>query len=518
MLRLDKIVTEKQVKKGRLREFLRKKVRTERTRLQYLVSLLCFLKSVYGETRYPDFKGKKWKKELEGKDAKQERLSIIERDIEAYFKELKENRRSFLDDFNDFVVWLNENGYAPKSCHPISSMVKKFFDRQGYEISKKDWEDLRGLLAPNKPRTQDKILTKEEARSVLSHLNIYMRALSLLLISTGARIGAALQLKINDLDLDADPPQVNIRQQYTKKEVGGRLMWFSYEARDAIREWLKVKDSRRKRTGDPFPKEVVFGMERRMTTYAWNNALVNAGLGQRDESTKIRVHVYHIHTLRKFFSTKMSEALIPESVIHAWQGHSAYLEKEYKRHGVKKLAELYKNHMAAVSIYVSDQEIAQTQVRIKMEELDKYMAKGWSYKDKLPDGTIIVEGKPGMLRPTPLQMSTEVKIEPEVSIQKQPTQSEPNRPSKPLSKPTRAQPLYEQYKKDTKEPKEATEHWEKEAKDFADNKLKAGKCLRGLKVTQWDVACRICMTRHRIEYYDKCDAPQKPKDLPLKRW
>jgi len=365
----------KEVKHRILEEWLKKRFRIEATKDSYRARLLNFLKSIYGENQYGN-------------------IQQVAEGIDRYLSE----QRNFLEDFNNFLLWMNSRNFPPKTIHLNAVLTKKFFDRHGYKLSTEQWDDMQTLLPANVTATQDEILSREQFRAVLNHLPVHGKALVLFLLSTGARIGETLQLKITDLNLDADPPSVNIRPEYTKKEVGGRHMWFSYEARDMLKEWLRIKDSRLKPgVSKPFPKDMVFGFAYVNFCDMWLRALEKAGLDKKDPRTGIGI--YHIHTLRKLFSTRMSEAGVQESVVHAWMGHKGYLDSAYKRYGKDALAEMYRNHMAAVSVYVSDEEAKRTQVRIKLEELDDYMAKGWSYKDKLPDGTVIVEGKPGMLRP-----------------------------------------------------------------------------------------------------------------------
>ena len=87
----------------------------------------------------------------------------------------------------------------------------------------------------------------------VNYADIKARALILFLLSSGGRTGEALQLLEEDIDLEADPPRAHIRREYTKAGVGERTVFFSYEARDAIRDWLQVKDSLDKRgRGDSY--------------------------------------------------------------------------------------------------------------------------------------------------------------------------------------------------------------------------------------------------------------------------
>ena len=373
--------------KGKLQRWLDKKFLNESTKKGYKVELTRFVKAVYGDDIIPFRKG----------------IDKVGEVIQRYLSE----ERNFLEDFNRYLLWMNKHHYSPRSIVSGAFITRKFFSRHNHTMSDREWEDLATLLPANVPITQDDILTKEQLRVMMNHLYISGRALTLFLVSTGARIGECVQLKIEDLNLDADPPSVRIRAEYTKKGIGKRTVWMSYEARNAIREWLKIKDSMRKRgIGGPFSKEIVFPFTYLNFAKMWNKALERAGFDKRDPKTKH--HVYHVHTLRKFFRTQMGIVGVPDMVVHAWMGHKPYL-KTYDKLGKKKMAEMYKDHMAAVSVYVSERGAKRSQVIIKEDELNGYLANGWMFMAALQSGKIVVEGKPGQLRPTQLEESKEEK-------------------------------------------------------------------------------------------------------------
>ena len=272
-------------------------------------------------------------------------MKTVDMGIEKYLSE----NRNFLDDVKNLVQWMNTHEYAPVTIHSAFGCVKKFFSRHGLKISDEDLEDMKILLGANVVSTQDEILTKNQLQTTMNYLSLSGKAVALFLISTGARIGETMQLKMVDLDLNKDPPTVNIRASYTKKGVGGRVMWFSYEAREAIKAWLTVKNSTEKRNGKPFPEDMVFGFSDSNFMHMWHDALARAKLDKKDPTTGYRI--YHVHTLRKFFSTQMSIAHVEESIVHAWMGHSGYLDGAYKRYGIEYLAKMYLDHMDAISIY-----------------------------------------------------------------------------------------------------------------------------------------------------------------------
>jgi integrase len=326
-------------KKGIVTEWLDKNFRVKLTKQGYRETLKLFLKVIYGENAFELNEG-----------------------IDRYVKE----QRNFIEDFKTLIAYMNSKRYTPCYIHGTCGRIRKFFSRHGLKITDDEWKDMNASLLPSHVvTTQDEILTKDQFKSVLNHLTILHRAIALFLISTGARIGETLQLRIADLNLDADPPSANIRVEYTKKGIGGRVMWFSYEAKDAIEAWLKIKNSKSKPGGfGRYPNDMVFGISITGFHLIWHNALKKAGLDKQDPIT--HYYLYHVHTLRKFFSTKMTEAGVPESIIHAWMGHKGYLDSAYKRYTKDKLAQMYKQHMDAVTIY----EHSSVDVKSFLEELE----------------------------------------------------------------------------------------------------------------------------------------------------
>ena len=354
LLPQDEKVTENEIET--VTEWLENSFRNEGTKNQYRIALLNFLQSVYGENEY----------------------SSIHQTDEGIGRYFNEKEIDFFDDLKKMVRFMDSKGYAPNTINGHVISVRVFFEEHGHEISKKKWKQLRRLRPPRVPITQDKILTKEQTRRVLMHLPVNGTAITFFLLSSGSRIGETLKLKKENLDLDADPPEATFRPRTTKKGVGGRTVFMSYEARDAIKEWLAIKDSRFKTGGyGKYAKDLVFGSSSRGFQAMWNLALEKASLGLRDSETGI--HVYHVHTLRKFFETNMSLAGVPKDIYEAWMGHTGYLGGAYKRYSKEQTAKIYKKNMNVVTIYggATDSEFMkklnaiEEEVKAKDAELNK---------------------------------------------------------------------------------------------------------------------------------------------------
>ncbi len=257
-------------------------------------------------------------------------------------------------------------GKPPKTIQTYSGAVKVFLQDKGVKVSDEAWSKIRRrCYLPKRvmPQTKDKSPTKTQLKRILNYVDVKGKALILFLVSSGGRIGEALQMKIEDLNLEADPPSVHIRGETTKGGVGERTAYFSFEARDAILDWLAIKDNMGKRGGSKtYKDEKVFPFTHNTSKDLWNRASDKAGLGTRDKRTGRRI--YHLHTLRKFFRTKIGLDL---DITNALMGHSEYLDAAYLRLDEKgDIAEAYKEAMANVSVY----ELQNTELKEKAESIE----------------------------------------------------------------------------------------------------------------------------------------------------
>jgi len=252
------------------------------------------------------------------------------------------------DFFKEFKAFISNLDSPPKSVSLYASVVKMFLKEQKVlKMTDEEWRRIRKRQEiMNVPLTQDRAPTKAELRLILNCLSLKGRALVLFLSSTGARIGETLQLKPEDLDLESDPPKSKIRALTTKGIKGGRIVRMSYEARDAIRDWLKVKPSLLKKNGERFSEEIVFPVTPQTVRNIWNRALKKVKLNQQDPETKR--YILHIHTLRKYFRTNIG---LDFDLTNALMGHYAYLDRSYRRLKESDIDSAYLSAMKNVSVY-----------------------------------------------------------------------------------------------------------------------------------------------------------------------
>jgi integrase len=301
-------------------------------------------------------------------------------DLGQYLK----SQPDVIADIRKFLASLD--GRPSKTVHTYTAAVKVFMLDHGLKVPEEEWRKIRrrGFIPKrNKAETHDRKPTRAEIKKILNYADIKCRAEVLFQVSSGARVGETLQLKEEDFKLDADPPEATIRSEYTKGGAGGRTVYFSYEARDAIRDWLKIKNETRRRSGAGLYKsDKVFPWDASTARWMWNRAAEKAGLDKRDNSTHRRV--LHLHSLRKFFRSNIG---LDVDITHAIMGHVEYLDDAYLRlEQDGEIAKTYKEAMVNVSIYnVEDQQLkAQTNaLEIENAELKARIAKMETEKNDL---------------------------------------------------------------------------------------------------------------------------------------
>lgn len=297
----------------------------------------------------------------------------LEELAEQYVRDEDRDRE---EDIQRLIVTLKDKNLAPKSIRLKITALRTFLIENEIELSQTFWRRLRSRIKGNRALTVDRIPTHREFRDIFNHLPIQGKALFTVLLSSGMRIGEALQITPGDVNLDADPVRVNVRGGYTK--TGNRRVTFvSREAKETLLQWLQVRreyleaavaktpDTITVKDGSTGRKTInlekslddprLFPFSHSTAYHMWNNALRKADLEKRDSRT--RYHKLHPHVLRKFFRTKLGAAISPD-VVEALMGHEEYLEAVYRRHSVEDLARFYKQGEQALLVFTEAGEVS----------------------------------------------------------------------------------------------------------------------------------------------------------------
>jgi len=148
----------------------------------------------------------------------------------------------------------------------------------------------------------------QDIKSLLSVIGeIRARALILLLLRTGMRIGELLNVKISDIRQS----ERKILLYQGSKNYLGRAVYFNEDAEEALKRWLKIRN--------PQKTFLFYSRSRETISYvaAWSvmrKALDAAGLSDKD---------YSLHCLRHTFATDMLNAGLRLEVLQQLLGHQS---------------------------------------------------------------------------------------------------------------------------------------------------------------------------------------------------
>ena len=228
------------------------------------------------------------------------------------------NRNKIKDQYEkDITQYRNhliKEEYSPKAIHNYISSVKMFLEHHRIDLDKMFWKKLRqrGIEKTNDSVCNFKIPKPEDLKKILTHASTKSRAMFLLQSSSGMRIGEICNLKISDIDLDYEFPHITLRDTKTRSKGRTRC---SIEAKEAIKEWLKVrkeyletqKNRTRKEDWKNDYENRLFPGTTKNARKMWNRLLEKSGYAKKDNTGKYPRNLMSTHTNRKMFRNEFSK-------------------------------------------------------------------------------------------------------------------------------------------------------------------------------------------------------------------
>jgi site-specific recombinase XerD len=232
-----------------------------------------------------------------------------------------------------FIEHEQDRGMKPVSISGRLASVKAFL-RHLIEEGAVRHEVLSKNVSVKVPDALPRAIAPEDVRQLLSVIdNTRNRAMVLMLLRTGMRIGELLALRVEDIDLRDQKVFI-----YEARKTGmGRVVYFSSDAKDALVAWLKQKD--------PREDVLVYGRKYESITYAAARAifvkyLKKAGLDQKG---------YTLHCLRHTFASELLNAGMRLETLQPLLGHTSLeVTRRYARLTDKTREEEYFRAMALI--------------------------------------------------------------------------------------------------------------------------------------------------------------------------
>jgi len=211
------------------------------------------------------------------------------------------------EDIEAFIEALQDRGLKPHSVRTrlcgVYAFVRFLIEKKAvtYELLERR---IKLKLPDRLPRTIDPLDLKQ-LLSVID--NIRDRALLLLLLRTGMRIGELLHTKVHDVDLNNH--RILIYQ--AEKNGVGRVVYYSEDAKEALLYWLQVRNT--------FKENLFYGQGRSSLSYEAARCMFNKYL----EKAGLSYSGYTLHCLRHTFATDLLNARMPLECLRVLLGHTS---------------------------------------------------------------------------------------------------------------------------------------------------------------------------------------------------
>ena len=211
------------------------------------------------------------------------------------------------EDIEAFIEYQQDRGLKPGSVRTRLCAVYAFIHFLienkvlGYELLERR---IKVKLADQLPRAMD----AQDVKQLLSVIDdVRDRALILLLLRTGMRIGELLNTKVHDVDLNNQRILI-----YQAAKTGlGRVVYYSGDAQSALLSWLKSRNS--------FKEMLFYAQGRPSLGYEAARGMFNKYL----QKAGLSYSGYTLHCLRHTFATDLLNARMPLECLRVLLGHTS---------------------------------------------------------------------------------------------------------------------------------------------------------------------------------------------------
>lgn len=232
------------------------------------------------------------------------------------------------EDIEAFVEHEQDRGLKPNSVRTRMCAVYAFLH---FLIEKKmvSYELLERRIKLKLPDPLPRAIGPEDLKQLLSVINHTRdRALILLLLRTGMRIGELLNTKVDDLDLR----EKKILIYQAVKTGVGRVVYYSDDAQEALLIWLRLRD--------PFKDYLFYGQGRASHCLSYEAARIM--FKKYLKKAGLQYSGYTLHCLRHTFATDLLNAGMRLECLQLLMGHTNLeVTRRYARLSDKTREEQY---------------------------------------------------------------------------------------------------------------------------------------------------------------------------------
>ena len=211
------------------------------------------------------------------------------------------------EDIEAFTEDMQDRGLKPNT---VSCRLRILYTFVRFLIEEKvlGYELLERRIKIRLPERLPRAIDPEDLKQLLSVIDrVRDRAMILLLLRTGMRIGELLDTKVHDLDLNNHRILI-----YEADKTGvGRVAYYSDDAQQALLAWLRIRNT--------FKENLFYSKQRNALSYEAARCMFIRYL----EKAGLSHSGYTLHCLRHTFATELLNARMPLECLRVLLGHSS---------------------------------------------------------------------------------------------------------------------------------------------------------------------------------------------------
>jgi site-specific recombinase XerD len=163
-------------------------------------------------------------------------LSIYDDNYDAM---LQKDSRLIASDIMDFIIYLrNEKKLSPASTNIQIATLHHFYEMNDIELK---WNKIKSFKEEFHNMVEDMPYTREEIKTLVDRADLRNKAIILLLASSGVKIGAISDFRIEDLE---PVDRYNLYKiNVNKKSKAKYISFCTPECRKAIDDYIKWRES-----------------------------------------------------------------------------------------------------------------------------------------------------------------------------------------------------------------------------------------------------------------------------------
>lgn len=296
-----------------------------------------------------------------------------------YIQAVKDGKRILRNDINQFTVSLHSSSAFTQKRYPRHILRFLKYHDVVLPENHRDFLNTRAIKA-RPTTTTEEFITKDIIQKMCTFANPQMRALIYFMLSTGCRISEALNVHVDEIMFDENPPRVYIRKEISKNDIP-RNVFLTKEATEILKIWVLYRNeyiSKKRGLNEyrDFDNKKLFPFTRVVAHNMWELMLKKAQLYKTDPETH-RMTI-HPHSLRKYFRRILpTGSKNPKAVelTEKLMGHEGYLGGVYSNVDLKELAAFFKEAETALwidsPVVIDAAEVEELRKRVFI--LEKYI-------------------------------------------------------------------------------------------------------------------------------------------------